>query len=502
MGETPGAFGAVDLVILLAYMGGVILWGAWLGRGNKGGEDYFLGARKLPWQAVMLSVVATETSTLTFLSIPGIAYLGTLAFLQLAIGYLAGRVVVAFVLIPRYFQGGFQTAYAFLEERFGQGARRFASAVFMATRLLGDSVRLFLTAVPLAVITGWSYPVSILVIAAATLIYTYAGGIRAVIWVDALQMLLYLAGGVIALVLIGGALPGGWSGILSAAGEAGKLQIVDFSWDLGRPYTLLAGVIGGAILSMGSHGTDHLIVQRLLTCRSAREAGRALIGSGVAVGLQFALFLMVGIGLWSFFGGADFSSPDEVMARFIVEEIPVGVRAILIAGVFAAAMSTLSSSVNSLASATTYDFLAARRGHRLTDADALRKGRAYTLLWAALLSAGAMVFTRFARDASAVEVALAVASLVYGALLGAFLLGLQRKARRPSEIGLGAAMAAGIGAVVLLWSGTLGSVLGWLLSRPVDVELAWPWFAPTGLVVTFLVGMAWPVFAKKRDGLN
>ena len=466
------SFGGVDLAVLILYMAGITAWGAWLGRRNRGGTDYFLGSRNLPWWAVMLSVVATETSTLTFLSIPGVAYLGTLAFLQLAIGYLAGRAVVAWVLLPAYYRGELSTAYALLETRFGGGARRYASGVFMLTRLLADSVRLFATAIPLAIITGWSYPASILVIGAATLVYTYFGGIRAVVWVDALQMGLYVAGGLIALLLLQMAVDGGWSAILASAGSAGKLQVLDFSTSPAVAYTFWAGLIGGGFLSMASHGTDQLIVQRLLTCRDAAQSRRALIGSGFAVIVQFALFLLVGLGLWVFFEGRDFARSDEIFARFIIAEMPVGVRGLLIAGVFAAAMSSLSSSINSLASASAYDFWGPATG-RNDDRAIMSAGKVFTLLWAGLLIAGAIVFIPLSEGSAAVEVALAAASMAYGGLLGAFALGVLT--RRVSQAGAIVGMTAGVGTVVAIWATARDAV-------------AWPWFVFIGLVVTLAVG--------------
>ena len=473
-------FGAPDLAVLLLYMAGVTAWGAWLGRANKGGSDYFLGSRNLPWWAVMLSVVATETSTLTFLSIPGVAYLGTLAFLQLALGYLVGRTVVARILLPAYYKGELSTAYALLETRFGTTARRYASGTFMVTRLLADSVRLFATAIPLALITGWSYPVSILVIGAFTLVYTYFGGIRAVVWVDALQMVLYVGGGLIALLLLHGAVDGGWPAILERASAAGKLQVLDFSTSPAVAYTFWAGLIGGGFLSMASHGTDQLIVQRLLTCRDVRQSQRALIGSGVAVILQFALFLFVGLGLWAFFEGRAFDSSDAIFASFIIDEMPAGLRGLLIAGVFAAAMSSLSSSINSLASATTYDFwrpLVNRGGARAADASdrsAMLAGKVFTLVWAGLLIAGAIIFIPLSRGTAAVEVALAAASMAYGGLLGAFALGVLFE--RVSQRGAIAGMTAGVGTVVAIW----------ITAR---TAVAWPWFVFIGLVVTVAVGL-------------
>ena len=466
-------FTSLDLFVLLAYLVGVTAWGAWLGRGQRGGTDYFLGGRNLPWFAVMLSVVATETSTLTFLSIPGVAYLGSLTFLQITVGYLVGRIVVARLLLPLYYRGELSTAYALLETRFGGQTRRFVSAIFMVTRLLADSVRLFATAIPLALVTGWSYPTSIAVIALATVVYTYFGGIKAVVWVDALQMALYLAGAGVAIVAIQTATQGGWAQILGDAAAAGKLQMVDFSFDPGTAYTLWAGLVGGAFLSMASHGTDQLIVQRLLTCRDLRASQRALVGSGIAVMVQFLLFLLVGLGLWSYYGGRSFGTSDEIFARFIVEALPPGVTGLLIAGVFAAAMSSLSSSINALASASAYDFWAPAVEAVGDERRVLRAGRAFTLVWAGLLVGGAILFIPASEGTAAVEVALAVASIVYGGLLGAFALGILSE--EVDSAGVIAGVVSGIGVVTLVW----------IFAR---ADVAWPWFTLVGSVVTYGVG--------------
>jgi SSS family transporter len=473
------AFTTLDLVVLLAYLIGITAWGAWLGRGQKGGTDYFLGNRSLPWIAVMMSVVATETSTLTFLSIPGVAYTGSLVFLQLTLGYLAGRILVSIVLLPAYYAGSLTTAYQLLEKRFGLGVRRFTSAIFMVTRLLADSVRLFATAIPLALITGWPYPASIAVIGALTLVYTYAGGIKAVVWVDAVQLGLYLLGALAAVVAIQVMVPGGWASVLATGREAGKLRVIDLSFELTTTYTLWAGVFGGAVFTMASHGTDQLIVQRLLTCRDLRAAQKAIVGSGVAVIFQFLLFLTVGLGLWAFYEGRAFERPDEIFALFIIEELPPGVTGLLIAGVFAAAMSSLSSSINSLASATAYDFWAPMAGARDDEVRLLRAGKAFTLVWCALLVTGAILFIPLSRGTAAVEVALGIASLVYGGLLGAFALGVFTK-----QPGQGAAIAGiicGIGTVTLLRD-----------------QMAWPWYVLVGSVITFLVGSLLGRFSASR----
>ncbi|MEX2532034.1 MAG: sodium:solute symporter [Gemmatimonadota bacterium] len=466
-------FSPLDLFVLLAYLLGVTAWGAWLGRNQRSGSDYFLGNRDLPWGAVSLSVVATETSTLTFLSIPGVSYLGHLGFLQLTFGYLAGRIVVSLILLPAYYRGQIPTAYALLEQRFGTGARRFTSGIFMVTRLLADSVRLFATAIPLALITGWPYPVSIAVIGILTLVYTYFGGIRAVVWVDVLQMALYLVGALCALFFLQTLIPGGWGAALAAAGAEGKLQWFDASLDPALPYTIWAGLLGGGFLSMASHGTDQLIVQRLLTCRDRSAAQKALIGSGFLVIFQFALFLLVGIGLWAFYEGRPFDVSDAIFATFIIDELPAGLTGLLIAGVFAAAMSSLSSSINSLASASAYDFWAPITGVSDDDVRTLRAGRVFTLIWAILLIGVAILYVPMSEDSTAVEVALTIASLVYGGLLGAFALGvLDPRARQFGVI-------VGISAGVLFVTGL------WMWS---PVVIGWPWFVPIGTAVTMTVG--------------
>lgn len=479
MGEVP----VLDVVVLSLYLGGVIAWGIWKGRGGRTGRDYFMGDRNIPWPAVLLSVVATETSTLTFLSVPGVAYFGSLVFLQLAVGYVAGRIVVSAVLLPRYYRGNLTTAYQLLETTFGLGTRRFTSGVFMVTRLLADSVRLFATAIPLALLTGWPYTWSIVVIGLATLAYTYVGGIKAVVWVDVVQMGLYLVGGVAGLVVIEQLVPGGWTELFGAAAAGGKLQTLDLSLDPGNTYTLWAGVLGGAFLTIASHGTDQLIVQRLLTCRDLPSAQKALIGSGLVVAVQFLLFLLLGAALWVFYEGRNFARADEVFALFIVEHMPIGLAGLLIAGVFAAAMSSLSSSINSLSSAVAYDFFAPAARLDRDDPRVFRIGRIATAVWSAALIGGAVLFIPLSQSSAAVEVALGVSSLVYGGLLGAFALALL-VGRGPGTRAV-TAMALGIGTVTAIW-----------IWAPTMV--AWPWYVVIGTSVTVAAG--WVLFRPCLTG--
>src|SRR5215831_1556967 len=289
---------ALDAVVIVAYLVGITALGLWVGRKQKNATSYFVADRSIPWWAVMFSIVASETSALTFISIPGLAYVGDLGFLQIAMGYLLGRIVLAYTLLPRYYEGNLVTAYALLEQRFGLATRRFASIVFMATRGMADSVRVFATAVPIALIIGPMLPpaavmpVAVLVLGTLTIIYTIRGGMRAVVWTEIVQASVYIFGGLSALILAGHLTQGGWSAITAAASSAGKLQVLNWSTSLDQPHTVFAGFIGGAFLSMASHGADQLIVQRLLSARSLKDSQVAVIGSGVAVILQFALFLM------------------------------------------------------------------------------------------------------------------------------------------------------------------------------------------------------------------
>ncbi len=428
------AFTPLDFAILIFYLLSVTLLGSWLGKKQRDTRDYFLGDRNFPWLAVSFSVVATETSTLTFISIPGLAYATNLNFMQITFGYFLGRIIISFILLPAYYKGELFTAYEFLGRRFGPNMRNFASVIFQITRLLADGVRLFATAIPLSVITGWSYPVSIAVIGILTVIYTFFGGIRAVVWIDVIQMFIYLGGAILAAVFILNHLPNGWQDVVRAAAAEHKFQI--FHWGLENGvreffklnYTFLSGILGGAFLSMASHGTDQLIVQRLLACKDLRQSQKALITSGVLVILQFALFLIVGLMLYAYYGaqaigsGSGFiTSSDQLFPKFIVEELPSGLSGIIIAGVFAAAMSTLSGSLNSLASSTMLDLYKPHFGKDNSPAKDLQISRIMTAVWGFIFIGGAMIFRD--KDHPVVELGLSIASFTYGGLLGAFLLG-------------------------------------------------------------------------------
>ncbi|HEX5436399.1 MAG TPA: sodium:solute symporter [Gemmatimonadaceae bacterium] len=486
-------FTPLDAIVLVAYLIATTLLGMWLGRKQRNARDYFVADRTIPWWAILFSVVATETSALTFISIPALAYIGDFTFLQIAAGYLLGRIVLSFTLLPRYYQGDLVTAYALLEQRFGLSTRRFASITFMVTRAFADSVRIFATALPIAFIVAPTVPaadvmpVSILLLGVFTIIYTYHGGMRAVVWTDVVQTCVYLFGGLAAVWLIGHGVPGGWSHIIASGRHADKLRIFDLSLGFDRPQTLLAGLLGGAFLSMASHGADQLIVQRLLAAPSLRDARRALIGSGVAVILQFALFLLIGLGLWSFYHAQTFQTPDTIFPKFIVEVMPPGLTGLVVAAIVAAAMSTVSGSLNSLSAATTHDIYLPLTKRSADDPGLLRVGKLFTLVWAVVLIGGALLYK--AQGTPVVIVALAIASFTYGGLLGGFFLGMlwkraqQRDAITGMAIGITAMAIVVFAKQIMALVPGLGGVLG-----PVS-HVAWPWYVLIGTIITMAAGI-------------
>lgn len=473
----------LDLAVIGLYFAATLGLGLWLSRGQSSSTDYFLGARTLPWWAVLLSIVATETSAITVISTPGIAARGDLTFLQLPLGYLIGRLGVAWWLLPGYFRGAQETAYARLEHRFGIHTRRTLSGVFLVTRFLADGVRIFAGAIPLALLTGWDVRVAIVAMGVVTLGYTMIGGLKAVIWADVVQLGVYLAGGVAAL-LIAWDLAGGAGSAFALAAAEGKLRVADLDFSFTTPYTLLGGLIGGGMLSAASHGTDHLIVQRLLATRSLGDARKALIGSGVLVIAQFALFLLVGSAIWAAGFAPDTLPSDEIFSRFIIDHLPVGLTGLVIAGILAAAMSTISSSINALASSLTHDWYASLTGED-DPAVLLRVGRLISLGWGLALIGGALGFHALAssRDTPVVVLALSIASVTYGALLGAYLLSTRRRVSGADVI-RGAAVTVTV-MMVVLFAGRLASA-GLTFLTPLST-IAWPWYVPLGTLITVAV---------------
>lgn len=473
-------FTSLDLVVLLAYIVGVTVFGMLLGRRQEDAKDYFLAGKGMPWWAICLSIVATETSALTFISIPATAYAADFWILQLAVGYLLGRIGVAVLLLPGFFRGELSTAYALLEDRFGTATRKFTSSIFMVTRALADSVRIFAAAIPLALVTGMPYWQTILLTGLVTLAYTYYGGLKAVVWVDVVQFGLYLFGGVAALVVLVQLVPGGWHGIWTTAHDAGHLRVVHLDGGFASASWLFTGLVGGAFLSAASHGTDHLIVQRLLAAPTLQGARKAVITSAVLVIGQFALFLVVGAGLFAFYHGRVFDPVDEVFPTFIVEQLPPGIAGLIVAAILAAAMSTVASSLNSLASATTHDLYAPLARKVGDERHLFRAGRVFTLAWAGVLIGGAILFELMAEDTPVVVIALQIASFTYGGLLGGFLLG--TLFRGPDQRDAITGIATALAVMAALWAVQQFGVT----PRWVDTL----WFALIGSAITIAVGLA------------
>ncbi|MCB1677035.1 MAG: sodium:solute symporter, partial [Halioglobus sp.] len=484
-------FTTLDIINIIVYMILSNEVGAWIGRHQSSTTDYFLGGRQIPWFAVAFSIVATETSVLPFISMLALSYQGNLTFIQIVLGYMVGRVLVALIMIPAYYRGDMNTAYHFLGNRFGQRMRSTASITFMITRLLADGVRLFATAIPLALIIkgsgafqglsdGQFYAVSIIAIGVLTMVYTYIGGIRSVIWMDVVQMFIYLGGAILAGYMILTRLPEGFASVTHWAGGDNKLQWfytgsdLAFSEFIQKPYTFFTAVIAGAIFSLASHGTDQLIVQRVLTCKDRPASQKAMIFSGVAVLFQFVVFLVLGVMLYAYYQGAGVADlgltrADGIFPKFIVEEMPPGISGLIVAALFAAAMSTLSSSLSSLSSAAVLDIYVPLAGAGKSEAQLLRTSRMVTLLWGVVLVGVAIAFIGL--KGTVVEVALGIASYTYGGVLGVFLLGLinQKVAQRDAIIGFFAALA--VMSVVIQ-----------------TVNIAWPLYTVVGALTTIIVG--------------
>lgn len=478
----------LDYCIIIGYLIAVAVLGKLSGGKQKNVKDYFIGSQQIPWWAISFSIVAAETSTLTFISIPGLAYLTNLNFLQLTFGYLIGRIIVALFFLPAYYKGELSTAYAYLQTRFGNKTRSFASVIFLFTRIAADGVRLFATAIPLYLLLNISPIIAIIIIAMVALIYTFTGGLKGVIWVDAIQMIIYLGGALLACAylifyLVGYTDANLWS-LLSVPDISAKLSIINFGFDKGaggffsQPYTLLSGLIGGAFLSMSSHGTDQLVVQRLLAAKNLADSKKAIITTGVIIIFQFALFLFIGVLLFAYYGKLDLKA-DEIFVKFIIEVLPSGVKGIIIAGLFAAALSTLAGSITSLASSTMLDLYIPFR-KVVNEKKELLISKLLTVFWTVMLIFSAFIFRESSK--SVVELALSIASFTYGGLLGTFLLGFINKKAKQND-----ALLAFVSAIVVM-------------SFVIFLKLvAWTWFILIGVLVTLIVGSLSAMITKNKN---
>ena len=471
----------VDLGIILAYLAGITLFGAHFRKGQTSLREYFLGGRTAPWWAIALSIVSAETSTLTIVGTPALAFGGNLGFLQIVLGYLLARIVISAVLLPHYFRGEMFTAYELMRRRFGERVRKLTAGIFLVTRAMAEGVRVFAISLVISIVLGTGEIASIVLIVLLTLFYTFEGGMTAVIWTDVVQMSLYVLGAVASFAVILGKIPGGWEHVSAVAGAAHKFAIFDFRFAptmefFSRTYSFWAGLAGGCFLTTATHGTDQLMVQRLLSARDERQSRLALLTSWGVILIQFVLFLLIGVLLFVYYGDQHLPAPaqkDRIYPEFVWNQLPPGLAGLIIAAILAAAMANLSAALNSLASTTVVDFFHAR-AKGVSETGSLRLARFATVFWGMVLLAIAIG----ARGSKSVlEAGLTIGSIPMGALLGVFLLGVLT--RKPREEAAMAGVVAGLGTILYVKLGT---------------PIAFTWYVLIGTLVTFGVGMAASVF--------
>ena len=459
-----------DYVVIGAYLLAITLFGSWFARFQKTTRDYFLADRSTPWWGICFTIVATETSTLSFIGVPATAYAGNFTFLQLAIGYIIGRIIVGAIFIPAYFRGELVTSYELLQRRFGSGVKTVAAGIFLATRSLADGIRLFATALVIAVVTDLPVTMIVVVLGLAMIVFTARGGVSAVIWTDAVQMFVYLAGALVVFGALLSRIPGGWDAVAAAGTAAGKFTFLSLSTDPAVTYTLWAGVVGGVALTLATHGTDQFLVQRLLAARSAAEARFGLVLSGFLVFAQFCLFLVIGVMLFTYYQEAPvppITRTDEILPAFIVHSLSGGAAGFIVAAIVAAA---LSPSLNAMAAATVNDFYVPFLRPDADEAAKMRVARGATVVWG-IVQLGVAIGAQW-MDRGVLDNGLAVLSLAAGPVLGAFLVGVLTR-----DVG-GRAMLAGMatGVVVLF-------AIWW------TAVLAWTWYAFVGAAVTGLTAL-------------
>jgi solute:Na+ symporter, SSS family len=477
-------FNWLDGTIVIAYLIAITLYGSHFRKKQQSIHTYFLGGKTTPAWALSLSIVATETSTLTIISTPGISFAGNFTFLQLIMGYIVGRVFISLILIPAYFKGEMYTAYELMRRRFGVKTKHATASLFLITRALAEGVRIYAVAIVVSIVLGFGDIWSILIIAALTLIYTFEGGLTAVIWTDVVQLFIYLSCTLVTLFVILGLIPGGWHGVMAVA--APKLTLWDFSMNFHLPYTFWGGVIGGAFLNTASHGVDQLIVQRLLAAKNERDSKIALLSSGVIIFFQFGLFLLIGILLYSFYqynpGMHLPDSNDKIFPAFIVQHLPHGVRGIMVAAILAAAMSNLSSALNALASTTVVDFYQPFLKKSKDAAEQLRVSRWITVFWGLGLT-GLAILWRGVK--SVLESGLTIASITQGSMLGVFLLGVLTK--KANEKGSITGMIIGFVSMLTIWQLT---------------RIAFTWYVLIGATITFATGYAASLYFSRQSAVG
>jgi solute:Na+ symporter, SSS family len=471
-----------DYLVIAGYLLAITAFGSWFARFQRSTRDYFLTGRSVPWWAICFTIVATETSTLSFIGVPAGAYAGNMTFLQLAIGYIVGRLLVSALFIPAYFRGELYTSYELLQRRFGAPVKNIAAGIFVITRTLADGIRLFATALVISVVTQVPVTWTVLLIGTAMIVYTVRGGVAAVIWTDVVQMFVYVAGAATVFAALANRMPGGVSAGFDIAAAAGHLRVWDLTFDPTRVYTLWAGVIGGIALTLATHGTDQYLVQRLLSARSARDASLGLVLSGFIVFAQFVLFLAIGALLFAYYSSTPLPRPlaraDEILPLFVVSELPHGIAGFIVAAIVAAA---LSPSINALAATTVNDFYVKYYRPDADQATLMRVSRQATVFWGIAQIGVALLSERL--DRSVLDAGLLVLSFAAGPVLGAFLIGVLTT--RVSGRAMVAGMIAGTAAVTVVW---------WINLA------AWTWYSAIGAAMTGSVALAFSTFETRPSG--
>lgn len=501
-----GYFNLGDWVVIIAYLGGIIGLGVWFGKDQRNTRDYFLGSRNIPWWGIGVSIVAAETSALTIIGVPAIAYGSNIMFIQMIVGYVIARIILAVVMVPHYMKGEIYSPYQLLEQHLGRGPRRMAGGFFLFLETMAAGVRVYVACIPIRLLLGEQVcslgglvdPIlgAILLFVGLSLLYTYIGGVKAVIWTDAVQFGLFLAGGLFALFYIPTLIDGGWGAVMETAGAAGKLAWLNTSFTFSAPFNIWMGVIGGTVMVLSTHGAEQLIVQRVLACRDVADGRKALALSAVLIFPLFLIFLLVGVMLWAFYQGHPFQIPlpearpgiksnDFIFPIFMMTEVPHILKGFLIVAILSAAMSSISSAITSLASVSTMDFVKQIVKGR-DEEYFLRFSKVSTVFWAAVL-VGTAWLTR--EVTFVLNAAFSLRGLTAGALLGSLIIALfwKRLGARATMVGMTASLVV---MNLIYWPANVAVTKDWWM-RTFGAEVFWPWFTLIGTVVT--LGVAWGV---------
>lgn len=454
----------IDLSIIFLSFILLFVFALRFGKYQKNSNDYFLGKKDIPWWVICGSIVATETSTLSFIGVPAISFFGNLNFVQLLLGYILGRFIVSIFFLPQYFKGNLSTSYEFLEHHYSGKSRKITSVLFLITRLLGDGVRLFATAIPLKLLTGWSNEVTIVIIISVTIIFTLIGGIKTIVWTDFIQLIIYMGGAYITYTYLIDHFPSFTDALLSVPPE--KLMLFDFSFSFENAYSFYSALFGGILLTISSHGTDQLIVQRVLTSKHLKDGQKALVGSGFLVLFQLCFFLILGLLFYAFYMQEDLfasiQNKNDILPYYVVHYLPEGISGLIIASIFAAAISTLSSSLSAMASASIFDFKMDQ---------SLNKSRIITAIWGLGLAIIAL-FVQITNE-NVVTLGLGISSILYGGILSVFITA--RLNWKLDDRGFIFSLLSGVFSVLTLWiyqTSTGNTYIGWTFFIPIGLSIS------------------------------